>query len=120
MSDFIVYTNRDNEYYFVIKENGTTTPLALTGADTFTAKLIKLSDRSLVASIDATLEDQPNGKIKLIIDSNTSATLKSERRGSADKYELKAAYALHIYGDTANAGKINLVVSEVFVDIGYA
>lgn len=119
MTDFIIYTNRDNEYTFTIKENGQTTPLVLDAGDTFEARLINKEKRTSVGSFTLTIENGAGGVVALSVPAAATTTLVSDRRGSADKYELKANYELHIYTDTLNGGKFTIKVPEVFVDIGF-
>lgn len=120
MADFVIHTNRDNEYKFTIKENGTTTALVLTGTDTFEAKLIHKEKRTLAKSFTMSITNQAGGITKLEIPAAQTTDLISERRGSSDKYALKETYELHIYADTTNGGKFTIKVPQVFVDIGYA
>lgn len=117
MSKFTINKGMSNEFIITIKENGATTPLVLVdGSDTFVTKLYKMSDGSEVATLTTTIEDAPNGKIKIVIDSSIVNSLLVERGDKADYYYTKPLYRLAIDCNTTNGGKFVAKVDKVYVE----
>lgn len=116
MSKFIITKGVSNEFIITIKQNGTTLPMAIEPTDTFNAKLLSIKDGSVVAILTTSIVNTQNGKIKLILDSDTVDSLNIERGERADYYYSKPLYKLVIDCDTVNNGKFVAKVHKVYVE----
>ena len=116
MSKFIITKGASNEFIITIKQNGTTLPMAIEPTDTFVAKLLGIKDGSEVATFTTNVINAQNGKIRLILDSDTVDSLNIERGERADYYYSKPLYKLVIDCDTVNNGKFVAKVHKVYVE----
>ena len=116
MSKFVVSKGGSNEFIITIKQNGTTLPMAIEPTDTFNAKLLSIKDGSVVANLTTNIVNAQNGKIKLILSSETVDWLDTERGDRADYYYSKPLYKLIIDCDTVNNGKFIAKVHKVYVE----
>jgi hypothetical protein len=125
-SKFVLNRNMDNEFVITIKQTGTTLPMELTGADTFTARLVNLSDGETVLNIpfQTTVNttrveldgDLITGKIRIIVTEADVNTLTRSVGPEEDRYYLKPNYKLVLECDTLNNGKFIAKVPEVYVE----
>lgn len=114
MSKFVLNKGMSNEYIITIKQNGTTLPMVISQGDTFAAKLMKLSDDTVVSTPTVSVHDANNGKIKMVF--SGLDTLDAIKGDKADGYYLIAGYKLLIDCNTANNGKFVAKVSKVYVE----
>ena len=112
---FILNPGLSNEFIITIKQTGTTLPMEIDVADTFTAYLYEKSSNTVQLTLTPTIEDAQSGKIKLVFDDTAVNALTSERGDKVDKYYLKPTYSLSIDCDTVNNGKFVAKIAEVFV-----
>jgi hypothetical protein len=125
-SKFVLNRNMDNEFIITIKQTGTTLPMELTSTDTFTAKLINLSDGNTVLGIPfQTTENTTRveladelltGKIHIIVTEADVNTLTRSVGPEEDRYYLKPNYKLVLECDTLNNGKFIAKIPEVYVE----
>jgi len=117
-SNFTITKGIRNEFTFTLKQTGTTLPMEIDGTDTFNASLVPLTEDGVTNSIDFVLtsEDALNGKIKLVIDANTTSSLLSEKGSKVDKYYTIPTYKLIIECNTVNNGNFVAKVPLVHVD----
>lgn len=116
MSKFVINKGMSNEFIITIKQNGTTLPMAIEQTDTFVAKLIKMSDSTVVSTLDVDVEDAVNGQIKVTVSSEIAAGLEVAKGDKADLYYSKPRYKLAIDCNTANNGKFVAKVEKVYVE----
>lgn len=116
MSKFVINKGMSNEFIITIKQNGTTLPMAIEQTDTFVAKLIKMSDSTVVSTLDVDVEDAVNGQIKVTVSNEVAAGLEVAKGDKADLYYSKPRYKLAIDCNTANNGKFVAKVEKVYVE----
>ena len=116
MSKFVLNKGLDNEFIITIKQTGTTLPMVIEGADTFTAYLKDLETSTVVATVTPTVEDGPNGKIKITFYQATVDGLEVERGERCDNYYAKPMYKLVIDCSTVNNGNFVAKIDKVYVD----
>lgn len=116
MSKFVLNKGMSNEFIITIKQNGSTLPMTITDADTFVAKLQKLSDDSVVATPTVSVYDKANGKIKIVFSDVMVNGLTVDKGDKADGYYAIAGYKLSIDSSTANNGKFVAKVMKVYVE----
>lgn len=116
MSKFVLNKGMSNEFILTIKQNGTTLPMEIMDTDTFVAKLQKLSDDSIVATPNVSIYSKPNGKIKVVFDSDMVSGLVVDKGDKADGYYAIANYKLSIDCNTTNNGKFVAKVKKVYVE----
>ena len=112
---FIITKGVENTFVFTIKANGSTLPLVIENTDTFSFKLIKLSDDSVDLEGVFTVTNAINGQITLVISEANSETLKSDKGSKPDRYYLRPTYRLMLLCNTANNGNFIAKVHEVYV-----
>lgn len=122
---FIIDKGIPNEYTIQIKSDGETLPLVLDPSDTFNLKLYALEDttNTIVAELDMTdttlgqitIEDEVNGKIKILMKDTMTTSLINERGTKADRYYLKPTYRALITGVTSNDGNIVVPIDLIYV-----
>lgn len=116
MSKFVLNKGMSNEFIVKIKQNGSTLPMTITDTDTFTAKLQKLSDDSVVAIPTVSIHSKPNGQIKIVFTDTMLNSLEVDKGDKADSYYAKATYKLAIDCNTSNNGKFVAKVKKVYVE----
>ncbi len=117
VKEFVITKGEDNTFTFTIKQDGTTLPMELTLSDTFSAKLIKLSDEVVALNVPLTLDSNLlSGKVYLTIVSVDTLTLDSERGTKVDRYYTKPMYKLTISCDTANNGVFLAKIPTIYID----
>ena len=126
MSDttkFVITKGIANEYYITIKQDDSTLPMVIKPTDTFEVKLFKLSDSSLVATVEMTtgvngqisVYDATNGKLKIVLSDALVTSLTMERGDRADYYYSKPIYRLVIDAATVNNGDFIATIDKVYV-----
>jgi len=116
LTKFVLTRNVDNEFFFIIKENGKTTPMLINQSDMFTLKLIRLDDNETVDVIkNLTVVDAINGKIRFFMTAGEVETLLTERGAKEDRYYLKPVYSLVIEAATLVNGVFVARVGKVYV-----
>lgn len=116
MSKFIISKGMSNEFTITIKQDGTTLPMVIDAGDTFVTKLFKMSDGSVVATLDTEVLDAGSGKIKITVSDVVVSGLEVERGDKADYYYSKPLYRLAIDCDTLNNGKFVAKIDKVYVE----
>ena len=116
VTKFTITKGVDNTFSFTIKADGTTLPLDIDVSDTFNARLLALSDGSVIFSKALVVTDAPSGKVALTITANETSALQPERGTKADRYYLLPTYKLVIDCRTLNNGDFLAKVPEVYVD----
>ena len=116
MSKFVINKGMSNEFIITIKQNGTTLPMMIEPSDTFSSKLMKMSDGTVAGTLVTTVVDAPNGKIKVVVDSTLANTLEAAKGDKADLWYSKPRYKLAIECDTVNNGKFVAKVEKVYVE----
>ena len=113
---FVVTKGVDNNFIFTIKADSSTLPLQIEGSDTFSFKLIKLSDDVPALEGSLVIEDTENGKVSLEITAAQASALESSKGDKADRYYLRPVYKLVLECSTVNNGDFLAKVYEVYVD----
>ena len=113
---FVITKGMSNEFVITIKQNGTTLPMAIEVGDTFVAKLVKLKDGVEAGTPVTTVEDAPNGKIKVTFSDVDVSGLVAERGDRCDYYYSKPMYKLMIECNTVNNGNFVAKVNKVYVE----
>jgi len=128
VTKFTISKGSDNTFIFTIKQDNSTLPLTIENTDTFSAKLILLSDNSVVHTYPITTpttgsSDALNGKITLIIPSadtygvgSGTDSLVRDVGSKVDRYYARPTYKLIIECSTVNNGDFIAKVDEVYVD----
>lgn len=120
---FVLSRDVSNEFTFTIKQSTQMVPMVLVTGDTFVVRLYNLESDSIVSTIGmvedsngvVTLDDMPNGKIKVVFSSVLVDSLEVSRGDRADDYYLKALYRIVIEAETTNNGKFPIVLDKVYV-----
>lgn len=116
VNKFTITRGVDNTFVFVIKEDGTTLPLALQPSDTFVAYLKELGTDTTALTKSLSIEDANSGKVKLVV-TEAEANLLVPRKGTeVDRYYVKPSYKLVIDCSTVGNGDFIAKVNEVYVD----
>jgi len=116
VAKFTITKGLDNTFVFTIKADGSTLPMEIIGGDTFVAHLVKLADDTTVLTKPLVVTDALNGKVNLVITSDDSSSLVSDKGTKSDRYYLRPVYKLVIECSTANNGDFIAKVPEVYVD----
>lgn len=115
-SRFTIVKGLDNSYTFTIKQNDSFDPMVISASDTFTAKIIQLSDRTVALTKALTVEDAEEGKINLSLTSSEVDALEPAYGEEVDRSYAKATYKIAIQCNTVNNGNFVVTVDEVYVD----
>jgi hypothetical protein len=116
VAKFTITKDVDNTFVFTIKADGSTLPMVIDPADSFTARLVKLEDDTEALEKVLSHQDRANGKVSLVITAAEAANLEKDRGSKADRYYLKPVYKLVIECNTAVNGAFIAKVPEVYVD----
>jgi len=125
VTKFTISKGSDNTFTFTIKQNNSTLPLTIVPSDTFSAKLILLSDNSTsytytittpIAGVGNGTSDAANGKITLTIPLADANVLVRDIGSKTDRYYLRPTYKLILDCVTQNNGNFIAKVAEVYVD----
>lgn len=121
---FIINKNVVNEFLLTIKQDGTTLPLAIDPSDTFTLKLLKLSDNSLIATVTLVEDinvgvieviDATSGKLTVKLYQALTNTLESRLGDRADNYYENPVYRIVIECSTVGNGNFLAKIPLVYV-----
>ena len=125
-SKFVISKGVDNTFTFTIKQDNSTLPLTIEGADTFVADLIPLNedfdfpaemtDRDTFNAMAMSVEDAANGKISLLIPEANTQWLLADKGARVDRHYLRPTYKLVLKCNTVNNGAFIAKVPEVYVD----
>ena len=113
---FTITKKVDNTFNFTIKADGSTLPMEIKANDYFTAKLMKLSDNTVVIEKPLITVHRLSGKVSLVITEEEAVQLESEKGDKVDKYYPKPMYKLVIECVTEVNGNFIAKVGEVYVD----
>jgi hypothetical protein len=113
---FLLVKGKENEFYFTIKQNGSTLPMSIKPTDSFVGKFILLEDdTTVVLEKELVVVDPLNGKIKLVVTEEETANLISDRGPKEDHYYLKAVYKLLLECNTVNNGQFTARINRIYV-----
>ena len=112
---FIITKGVENTFVFTIKADGSTLPLQIEESDTFSYKLVKLSDDSVDLEGLFTVTNALSGQVTLILSSVDLDTLESDKGSKPDRYYLRPTYRLVLICNTVNNGNFIAKVHEVYV-----
>jgi hypothetical protein len=119
VTQFTITKGNELEFYIIVKESGTVSPLILQTGDTFSYSLVnKKHGTKLVEDVAMTIVDGPNGKIKGVITPEVSATLPHKVGSAEDGYIPRASLRLIVNGDTAAQGMFVASIEDVYVVVG--
>ena len=112
---FYITRGVENIYTFTIKQNESLLPMVISSGDMFVAKLYTIDTDQLVFASVLTVADAARGKVRLVIDPNSSSSLVSLRWGREDRYPYKAKYRLVLEATTLNNGFFISHIGKVYV-----
>ena len=116
MAKFTIPQGREFEGIFVIKEPNSGTPLDLTGASgTFTLSSIGVAGCVVIDKKAMTIFDAINGKFKITLTADETATLETSLGLQEDGYPLSATYKALLDID-ASVGKVYVRVPQIYVE----
>jgi hypothetical protein len=119
VTQFTITKGNELEFYIIIKENGTVSPLVLDPVDTFSYSLVnKKHGTKVVEDVPMTIVDGPNGKVKGLITAEVSATLPHKVGSAEDGYIPRASLRLIVNGNTAAQGMFVASIEDVYVIVG--
>lgn len=116
MTKFVINKNIDNEFTFQIKQNGSIEGMVIEPTDTFVFNLKNPEDGSVKFTAAASVLDNINGKIKVIIPQAVANTLTREVGDRADNFYIKPIYSASIVANTINNGKFVAKLAKVYVE----
>lgn len=117
VTEFTITKGNKLDFYIVIKEAGTVTPLALNVVvDTFSYSLVdKATGQKYADDIPMAVSDAINGEIKGTITSVVSATLPTKRGSAEDGYIPRSNLRLVVNGVTLAQGEFVAAIEHVYV-----
>jgi hypothetical protein len=119
VTKFTITKGNQLDFYIIVKEAGTVSPLVLDVGDTFSYTLIEKAKGTKFAEDTAmTIVDGPNGKIKGTITDTVSATLPMKVGMAEDGYLPRASMRLVVKGVTAAQGEFVAAIENVYVIAG--
>jgi len=113
---FVIRKNKDNEFKFNIKKNGSIEAIVIQPTDTFVFNLIDLKTGAITFTVGATIDSAVNGRIKVIVPTVATAGLTVDIGDRCDYYNRKATYKVNIDCNTADNGKFTAVLDKVYVE----
>lgn len=122
VSKFNIIQGEDNTFVFTIKEDGTTLPITIDPSDTFTIKLVRLSDdtEDFVADNGSTggvtVTNAASGEITVVIPAISTDSLLIGKGTQADRYYIKPLYKMYIICSTVANGNFIAKVPTVYVE----
>lgn len=118
-TDFTVIKGKALEFAIIVKENGTTLPLVLDPADTFSFSLVdKKTGMKYITDKAMTITDALNGEVAGIISAEESATLPTKKAASEDYFIPRPNLRMVVYGNTLAQGEMTAFIEDVYVVVG--
>lgn len=120
VTQFTITKGNKLDFYIVVKESGTVTPLILDElTDTFTYSLVdKKTSVKYAEDVAMTVSDALNGEIKGTITAELSATLPVKKGSAEDGYIPRPNLRLIVNGSTAAQGEFVAAIENVYVVVG--
>lgn len=119
VTQFTITKGNPLDFYIVIKESGTTTPLELDPSDTFTYTLLNKSDDTIYAQdVTMSISDALNGEVKGTITTSVSDTLPIKKGSAEDGYIPRPNLRLVVNGSTVAQGPFVAAIEDVYVIVG--
>lgn len=119
VTDFTIIKGKALEFAVIVKENGTTLPLVLDPADTFTFSLVdKKTNVKYVTDKAMTITDAINGEVMGSISAVESAALPTKKAGAEDYYIPRPNLRLVVSGNTVSQGEMTAFIEDVYVVVG--
>lgn len=119
ITKFTITKGNKLDFYIIVKEAGTVTPLVLNVADTFKYSLVdKDTDTKYAEDVAMTISDANNGKIKGTITALVSSTLPTKKSAAEDGFIARPNLRLIINGVTIAQGEFVAAIENVYVVIG--
>lgn len=120
VTQFTITKGNKLDFYIVVKEAGTVTPLALNAqTDTFSYSLVdKATGTKYAEDVVMTVSDAINGEIKGTITALVSATLPTKKGSAEDGYIPRPNLRLIVKGVTAAQGEFVAAIENVYVVVG--
>jgi hypothetical protein len=119
VTKFTITKGNKLDFYIIVKEAGTVSPLALAVGDTFSYTLIeKETGNKFATNTTMSIIDGPNGKIKGTITAAVSGTLPMKVGMAEDGYLPRASMRLVVKGVTAAQGEFVAAIENVYVIAG--
>jgi hypothetical protein len=119
VTQFTITKGNKLDFYIIIKESGTVTPLVLVEGDTFTYSLVNKKDGTKYAEdVAMTISDAINGEIKGTITALVSETLPVKKGSAEDGYIARPNIRLVVNGITAAQGEFVAAIENVYVVVG--
>ena len=117
VTQFTITKGNKLDFYIVVKEAGTVTPLVLdAGTDTFKYSLVdKKTSVKYAEDVAMTVSNALNGEIKGTITAEVSATLPVKKSASEDGYIARPNLRLIVNGVTAAQGEFVAAIENVYV-----
>lgn len=113
---FVIRKNKDNEFKFNIKKNGSIEAIVIQPTDTFVFNLIELKTGTTVFTVNATIDSSVNGRIKVVIPTAATVGLIVDIGDRCDYYNRKATYKANIDCNTVDNGKFVAVLDKIYVE----
>lgn len=120
VTQFTITKGNKLDFYIVVKESGTVTPLVLNAVtDTFSYSLVdKATGTKYVEDEPMTVSDAINGEIKGTITATVSATLPIKKGSAEDGYIPRPSLRLVVNGVTTAQGEFVAAIEHVYVVVG--
>lgn len=120
VTQFTITKGNKLDFYIVVKEAGTVTPLVLNpDTDTFKYSLVdKKTSVKYAEDVAMTVSDAINGEIKGTITAEVSATLPVKKAAAEDGYMARPNLRLIVNGVTAAQGEFVAAIENVYCIIG--
>jgi hypothetical protein len=119
VTDFTIIKGKALEFAVIVKENGTTLPLVLDPADTFTFSVVdKKTSVKYITDKAMTITDALNGVVTGTISAIESDTLPTKKASSEDYFIPRPNLRLVVSGNTAAQGEMTAFIEDVYVVVG--
>ena len=120
VTQFTITKGNKLDFYIVVKEAGTVTPLVLNaGTDTFSYSLVdKKTSVKYAEDVAMAVSDAINGEIKGTITAEVSAALPVKKSAGEDGYIARPNLRLIVNGHTAAQGDFVAAIENVYVVVG--
>jgi len=119
ITEFTIIQGKALDFIIQVKENGTTMPLALNTADTFTFSLVdKKTMVKYISNKAMLITDAINGEVMGIISAVESTSLPIKRSMAEDGYLARPNMRLVVSGTTLLQGEMTAIIEDVYVVVG--
>lgn len=119
VTEFTITKGNQLEFYIIVKESGSTAPLVLDPADTFSYTLVdKKTSVKYVEDVAMVISNADNGEIKGVITALVSADLPTKKSMAEDGYIPRPNLRLVVNGVTASQGPFVAAIEDVYVIVG--